>query len=278
VSICVHRWFCGERWAGFACGLLLAAGTLAVYWPVTGFDFVTLDDPLYVSQTRIVQRGLSWPGVVWAFQCVQGGNWNPLVWLSHMADCQLYGVSPGGHHLTNLLLHVANALLLFQVLRRMTGAIWRSGFAAALFAWHPLHVESVAWVSERKDVLSALFWLLTIWAYVRYVEGRMQNAEASDAKHAPRNTHHATLCYLLSLFFFALGLMSKPMLVTLPFVLLLLDFWPLQRLSFPTLHPAFAPSLHPPSTPLFHLIREKLPFAVLSLAASGLAIWAQQNV
>ena len=189
------------------------------YWPVCHFGYVNLDDPLYVYQTRMVQRGLSWPGVIWAFQCVEGGNWNPLVWLSHMADCQLYGVTPGGHHVTSLLLHSANVWLLFLVLRRMTGAIWRSGFAAALFAWHPLHVESVAWVSERKDVLSTLFWLLAIWAYARYAEvqslkPKVQSQESAASRQAsgtpatdngPRTTDHATRYYLISLSFLRAG-------------------------------------------------------------------------
>ncbi|HZQ47645.1 MAG TPA: hypothetical protein VFC07_11565, partial [Verrucomicrobiae bacterium] len=161
----------GNRERRLVClvGLVLAFGTLAAYWPVRHFKFVNLDDPLYVYQTHMVRQGLSWAGFVWAFQNVLGGNWNPLVWLSHMADCQLFQLSPGGHHLTNLLLHIANVLLLFLFLNRTTGAVWRSGFAAALFAWHPLHVESVAWVSERKDVLSTLFWLLTMLAYELYV-------------------------------------------------------------------------------------------------------------
>src|ERR1022692_540749 len=157
-----------EGWLVCLLGLMLALGTLACYWPARHFDFVNLDDPTYVYQCRMVQRGLSWPGVAWAFKCVEGGNWNPLVWLSHMADCQLYGLKPGGHHVTNLLLHTANVLLLFLVFKSMTGALWRSAFVAAIFAWHPMHVESVAWVSERKDVLSTLFWLLTMWAYAGF--------------------------------------------------------------------------------------------------------------
>jgi len=273
----------GHRERRLVClvGLMLTFGTLACYWPVRHFDYVNLDDPLYVYQTRMVQQGLSWPGVIWAFQCIKGGNWNPLVWLSHMADCQLYGVTPGGHHLTNLLLHSANVWLLFLVLKRMTGAIWRSGFAAAIFAWHPLHVESVAWVSERKDVLSTLFWLLTIWAYVRYAEqseGGTQKAESSHTPYASRITQHASCYYGLALFFFALGLMCKPMLVTLPFVLLLLDYWPLRRLSFPPLHHSITPPPQPSTPPLLRLLLEKLPFAVLSLAVGALAVWAQQNV
>src|ERR1017187_7691058 len=181
----------------------------------------------------------------WAFTSSFSSNWHPLTWLSHMLDCQLYGLRPAGHHITNLLFHIANSLLLFGLLRRLTGVIWPSAFAAALFALHPLHVESVAWVSERKDVLSAFFFILTVWTYARYAVvqsqggevqspkpkvqsrekgSRSQNAESSSTLHAP-------LFYLLSLFFFALGLMSKPMLVTLPFVLLLLDYWPLGRLQ-----------------------------------------------
>jgi hypothetical protein len=223
-----------QRWGSLIGCLILTFGTLACYWPVCHFDFVNLDDPLYVYQTPIVQRGLSWPGVIWAFKCVKGGNWNPLVWLSHMADCQVYGVTPGGHHVTNLLLHAANALLLFLILNRMTGATWRSGLAAAIFAWHPLHVESVAWVSERKDVLSTFFFMLTLWAYVRYAEvqslkSKVQSQGIGDGSQASESTLHAPRFYLLSLFLFALGLMSKPMLVTLPFVLLLLDYWPLRR-------------------------------------------------
>jgi tetratricopeptide (TPR) repeat protein len=265
-------------------GLALALGTLAGYWPARRLDFVTLDDPLYVTQTAAVKQGLTWPGFVWAFQCVKGGNWNPMVWLSHMADCQLYGVTPGGHHLTNVLLHVANVLLLFALLNRMTGAVWRSGFAAALFAWHPLHVESVAWIAERKDVLSGFFFMLTLWAYVRYAEVHSPQSGGSGQKPEVRSQRSAvripgpesglhlpsSLCYLLSLLFFALGLMSKPMLVTLPLVLLLLDYWPLQRFQLNTQNLTLK-TLSP-------LLLEKLPFMALSLAASALAVWAQQNV
>jgi hypothetical protein len=147
---------------------MLVLGTLACYWPARHFDFVNCDDNSYVYENRIVQQGLSWPGVAWAFKSVQCGNWNPLVWLSHMADCQFYGLRPGGHHVTNLLLHTANALLLFLVFKSMTGAVWRSAFVAAIFAWHPMHVESVAWVSERKDVLCTLFLFPAIWAYAAF--------------------------------------------------------------------------------------------------------------
>src|SRR5438552_16430602 len=156
-------------------------------------------------------RGLTWNGVAWAFTTGHASNWHPLTWLSHMVDVQLYGMHAGGHHLTNLFFHIVNTLLLFGVLHRMTGAVGRSGFVAALFAVHPLHVESVAWVAERKDVLSTLFWMLTLWSYVSYVR-------------EPRRGRYALVLVL-----FALGLMAKPMLVTLPFVLLLLDYWPLDR-------------------------------------------------
>ena len=238
----------GNRDGRLVCllGLILAFATLACYWPVSHFDFINLDDPVYVYRARMVQRGLTWPGVVWAFKCLDGGNWNPLVWLSHMADCQFYGLKAGGHHVTNLVLHIANVLLLFLVLKSLTGAVWRSVLVAAIFALHPLHVESVAWVSERKDVLSTLFLFPALWAYAGYCQ-----ADGTRRKKF----------YLLSLLFFALGLMCKPMLVTLPLLLLLLDYWPLQRTESAR-----------------KLILEKLPFIGLSAAASVLTIWTQHRI
>ena len=191
--------------------LFLIGATLAVFWQVQNHQFVNYDDHVYVTDNSYVQAGLTLKGLSWAFTTTQASNWHPLTWLSHMLDCQLYGLKPAGHHLTSLLFHIANTLLLFLVLKRMTGAIWGSSFVAALFALHPLHVESVAWVAERKDVLSTFFWMLTMWTYVRYVERPRLNR------------------YLLVLVSFALGLMSKPMLVTLPLVMLLLDYWPLGR-------------------------------------------------
>src|SRR6266568_2498958 len=191
--------------------LLLGGITLATFWPVTRHDFIYYDDPDYVTENPHVQAGLNCKSVAWAFSTGHSGNWHPVTWLSHMLDCQVFGLKPGYHHLMNLFFHTANTLLLFLVLERMTAAFWRSAFVATLFALHPLHVESVAWVAERKDVLSAFFGMLTLWAYVRYVE-------------QPRLGR-----YLIALLFFALGLMAKPMLVTLPFALLLLDFWPLGR-------------------------------------------------
>ncbi len=142
--------------------ILLAVVTLALFAPVAGHEFINLDDPDYVTENPQVKAGLTGAGIVWAFTKSHSSNWHPLTWISHMLDCQLYGLKPAGHHVTNLLFHLANTLLLFGLLRRMTGAVWRSAFVAALFAWHPMHVESVAWVAERKDVLSAFFWLLAM--------------------------------------------------------------------------------------------------------------------
>jgi Flp pilus assembly protein TadD len=194
-------------------GVLLALVTLLVYLPVRHYAFVDYDDPDYVTDNPIVQAGLTWSGFQWAFTTGHASNWHPLTWLSHMVDCQLFGLNAGRHHLVNVLFHATNAVLLLLLLWRMTGAFWRSALIAALFAWHPLHVESVAWVAERKDVLSTFFGLLTLMAYVRYAQRRLK------------------VDYLLALFFFACGLMAKPMLVTLPFVFLLLDYWPLRRVT-----------------------------------------------
>ena len=191
---------------------MLGGVTAAVFWQVRHHEFITFDDPIYVTQNLRVQAGLTWENVIWAFQTTSESNWHPLTWLSHMLDCQWFRLNPSGHHLENVCFHLANSLLLFFVFKRMTGARWRSAFVAALFALHPLHVESVAWVAERKDVLSTLFWILTMWAYVRYAE------------------RPNLWIYVLTLGLFALGLMCKPMLVTLPCVLFLLDFWPLGRI------------------------------------------------
>ncbi len=193
--------------------IALAITTIAVFWQVGNHEFISFDDNDYVTENRHVQEGITLKGVVWAFSEPHAHNWHPLTWLSHMLDCQLFGLKPGRHHLVNLFFHVTNTLLLFLILHRMTKGLWQSAFVAGLFALHPLHVESVAWVAERKDVLSTLFWMLTIGAYVYY-------EECPGYKR-----------YLFVLVFFVLGLMSKPMLVTLPFVLLLLDYWPLKRLN-----------------------------------------------
>jgi tetratricopeptide (TPR) repeat protein len=191
--------------------LLLIAANLAVFAPVLSFDFIHYDDPLYVTTNPYIRDGITGDGVRWVFTHEHGGSWHPLTGLSHMLDCELFGLRPGGHHLTSIVLHTVNSLLLFGLLQAATGATWRSGIVALLFAAHPLHVEPVAWVSGRKDVLSTCFAFLSLWAYIAY--GRRGAARR----------------YALALVLFALALMAKPMLVTLPLVFLLLDYWPLGR-------------------------------------------------
>ncbi|HEV8583045.1 MAG TPA: glycosyltransferase family 39 protein [Thermoanaerobaculia bacterium] len=224
--------------------LLLAAAlallTAVAFLPVLENGFVNLDDGLYVTRNFWVRKGFTLGGLAWLWTANVANNWHPLTVLSHMLDCQLFGVTPAGHHLTSLLLHLANVLLLFEVLRRMTGAVWRSASASALFAVHPMHVESVAWVAERKDVLSALFWIAAMGAYQRYA------VRPSLGR------------YLLVALAMALGLLAKPMVVTLPLVLLLLDVWPLGRLRF---EPGWGGRLA-------RLAAEKLPLLALSAAAS----------
>src|SRR5208337_828701 len=193
--------------------LLLVAATLAFYNPIVHNRFIDFDDSSYILQNYPVQSGLTWSAVKWSFTTFHAGFWLPLTWLSHALDCQLFGLNPIGHHYTNLLLHAANAVLLFLLLRQATGFTWRSLAVAALFALHPLHVESVAWAAERKNVLSTLFFFLALHAYDRY---------ARTGRHS---------LYLWVTVYFALGLMAKPQVVTLPFVLLLWDYWPLQRMG-----------------------------------------------
>ena len=185
------------------CYALLALITMAVYLPVTQADFLTFDDFAYLTNNPRVQAGLTRESVRWAFTRAHVANWHPLTWLSHMLDCQLFGLKPAGHHLTSLLFHTTNTLLLFGLLKGLTGAFWRSALVAALFALHPLHVESVAWAAERKDVLSTCFFLLTLWAYVRNAECGVRSAESGNTQPAPRTTHHATRFYFLALVFFA---------------------------------------------------------------------------
>ena len=213
--------------------VLLTLVTLLVYLPVRHYAFVNFDDPDYVTENPMVQAGLTWSGFQWAFTTWHASNWHPLTWLSHMVDCQLFGLNAGGHHLVNVLFHATNAVLLFLLLLRLTSALWQSAFIAALFAWHPLHVESVAWVAERKDVLSAFFGLLTLMAYVCYAQGVTSGMWQVTRTNSIRSrvTCPASRYYSLALLFFALGLMAKPMLVTLPFVFLLLDYWPLRRVT-----------------------------------------------
>lgn len=231
--------------------VLLAAATLAVYGPVGGHGFVAFDDMAYFSDNPPVRQGLTWEGVGWAFTTGHVANWHPVTWLSHMVDCQLFGLNAGAHHLVNVLLHIANSVLLYGVLKRMTSAVWPSALVAALFAWHPLHVESVAWASERKDVLSTFFWILTMAAYGRYT----------------RRPGWRT--YVWVLLWFALGLMAKPMLVTLPFVLLLLDYWPLGRLTWA--------GGAADGRRWGGLLAEKIPLFVLSLASSVVTLAVQSH-
>ena len=232
---------------------LLSAAILIVYFQVRSFEFVNFDDPAYVVNNDFVKKGLSREGFQRAFQSVSAGNWHPLTMISHMADVELYGMDAGGHHWNNVLLHLANSLLLFGVLRFMTGSVWRSGLAAGLFALHPLHVESVAWISERKDVLSTFFLMLTLWSYTHYVR------------------KFKFVWYILSFFFFMLGLMSKPMLVTLPFILLLLDFWPFKRI--------FSGEKSHCGKVGFNarVIWEKIPFLLLTLVFSAVTFAVQKQ-
>ena len=271
--------------------LSLIMFTTAVYWQVKDHRFISFDDDDYVTENAYVKKGVTLDGLLWAFTATHAHNWHPLTWLSHMLDVELFGLKPGWHHLMNLIFHVANTLLLFLILHRMTKALWQSAFVAALFALHPLHVESIAWVAERKDVLSTFFWMLTMRAYAYYVE-------------QPKVQR-----YLFVLLFFALGLMAKPMLVTLPFVLLLLDYWPLHRLQ-PVKHEEYSPAHAEKSKKpakkkqqiiskessdtekkkaftdiryfswpyLKPLVREKIPLFLLIVLFSATTLYAQQRV
>jgi protein O-mannosyl-transferase len=250
----------------------LALVTFALYWPVRHYDFVEYDDPEYVSENQTVRNGLTWDGLVWSFVDAHASNWHPVTWLSHMLDCQLFGLHPGAHHMVNLVLHAANAALLFLLLRSMTGAFWRSAIVAALFAWHPLRVESVAWISERKDVLSGFFFMLTLWSYSKYASCRAKaEPGAEPVNGSPPNaglsSPSSNSWYYTTLAFFVMGLLSKPMLVTVPMVMLLLDYWPLKRWSG---------GLLPPRIPMT-LLREKLPFLCFAMLAALLTVFAQKS-
>jgi Flp pilus assembly protein TadD len=239
----------------YLAAVVLATLVLSIYWQVGGHDFVNIDDSLYVTENPVVLQGLAVEGVSWAISTFHAGNWHPLTWLSHMLDVELFGPSPGWHHRMNVLFHLLNTEFLFFVLWRMTGGPWRSVLVAALFGVHPLHVESVAWVAERKDLLSTLFWILTMGAYLGYVRrpGRGR--------------------YILVVVTFALGLMSKPMLVTLPFVLLLLDWWPLGRLVPPDA--AHVPRWRISGSVLSRLLSEKVPLFLLSAISCAVTYRAQ---
>ena len=232
-----------DRGFWICAGLTLAI--ILVYYQAGTHNFIGLDDSLYVVENPNIKAGITLKSVEWAFTTGYCANWHPLTWLSLMPDWQLFDLNAGGFHFTNLIFHIANTLLLFIVLKLMTNAIWSSAFAAALFALHPLHVESVAWVSERKDVLSTFFWLLTMWAYVRYAK-------------KPK-----IISYILMVIFFVLGLMSKPMAVTLPFVLLLLDYWPLARLGT--------------KRSLTYLLIEKIPLFAMVIISSIITFIVQKK-
>ena len=239
-----------RRWVIVCVCIFLALLTWIVFGQTLWHDFINYDDPRYVYQNTKITSGLNIAGIAWAFTHIHSENWHPLTTITHMLDCSLYGLKAGGHHFTNVLLHTVAVVLLFLVLQQMTGALWKSAFVAAVFAIHPLHVESVAWVAERKDVLSSVFFMVTLLAYVHYAR-------------AP-----STWRYLMVAFVFALGLMSKPMLVTVPFVLLLLDYWPLGRITDRRSHPGHQ---------LLSLLVEKIPLIALSVISSVVTFVVQRG-
>ncbi len=292
---------CRSRFQTWLIVALLLLVTIAPYWPATQCDFVNYDDSDFVTANLHIQGGLSWEGVKWAFSNTeQAAYWAPLMWLSHMLAWQLFGSNPWGHHLINVLLHATNTALVFLLFRRMTGATWRSLMVAALFGLHPVHVESVVWVTERKDVLSACFGLLTLFFYARYAQkvasGEFPHPASGSRPSSPSPSvksvlsvaknpcsceadvrlqsvaTHSALDYGLALFFFACGLMSKAMLVTWPFVMLLLDYWPLRRFQLSASVPSVAKN-----PGLWRLVFEKIPFFALAVAASVVTFVVQKH-
>ena len=237
--------------------VFIVLATISVYGKIYTHDFIGYDDDKYVTQNYYVGQGLSKESVIWAFSSTHASNWHPITWLSHMLDVKLFGLNPGAHHLTNLFFHLCNSLLLFIVFRNMTACVWRSGVVAIMFSIHPLHVESVAWVAERKDVISTFFWVLTLWCYARYTQ-------------KPRMTR-----YLSVVGFFILGLMSKPMVVTLPFVLLLLDYWPLKRIQAGKTYGHA--DKHNAGLPLRRLVYEKIPLLVLAGISCTITLLVQMK-
>ena len=302
----LDRWLARNGAATAVCSLL-AVLLVIVFGQTLWADFIDLDDAHYVFQNSHVRDGLSWGGIAWSFSHRYQANWHPLTWISHMLDWQLFGPWAGGHHLTSIVLHALTAMVLFLALRRLTGRMGPSALVAILFAIHPLRAESVAWVAERKDVLSGLFFALALWAYARYVARRRgvlstqylvpttesgvanresQGQVSEPAALGPDNcvlsteccvpgTNHGTYWYALVWILFALGLMAKPMLVTLPFVLLLLDFWPLRRTAGV---PALAGDCGKRRLKsILQLFVEKLPFFTLSVTSCAVTIWAQSE-
>lgn len=245
--------------------ILLIAFTLFAYWPVQHNEFINFDDDLYITDNQWVKAGLTFESFIWAVDFNDSGYWQPLTWLSHMLDVSLFGLEPAGHHLTNLGIHLASALLLFWFFFRTTGQLYRSAFIAGLFALHPLNVESVAWAASRKNLLSTFFWMLSLFFYVRY-------CESPTLKR-----------YVMILLIFVMGLMVKPMLVTLPFVFLLLDYWPLRRLRVNVLQRYASGLLEGEATQdskgnLLQLVMEKVPFLAFSSASIGVSILSSQQI
>src|SRR6202022_2434556 len=250
-----------SRWSLVASCIFLIALTWVVFGQTFRHQFINYDDPLYVLDNAHVRAGLTWHGIEWAFTHVHSQNWHPLTTISHMLDCQLFGLNPGAHHLVNVFWHSVAALLLFIFLQQTTGSVWRSAFVAGLFTIHPLRVESVAWIAERKDVLSGAFFMLTLLAYVRYTR-------------APSVSRYVLLAIL-----FACGLLSKPMLVTLPFVLLLLDYWPLRRFAESSSFKSKSKTLRwwDRQSIQRRLILEKIPFLAFSPASSRARFLVQRQ-
>ncbi len=250
-----------DRFSRLAIAAALAVITLAVFWPVQHYDFINLDDPSYASDSPVVRAGLTWPSVHWAFTSKDPYAGNPLTTISYLVDSQLFGVNAAAFHRTNLLLHLVNTVLFFLLLQRLTNLLWPSACVAALFAWHPLHVEAVAWVSARKDLLSAFFWFGAVWFYAGYAQslGSGHVEKWKTEKPLARPLSHPLTFYLVSLVLFTFGLLAKSTLVTLPFFLLLLDWWPLRRFQFSTLTAQ--------RSAVVRLLLEKVPFAILGLVA-----------
>jgi tetratricopeptide (TPR) repeat protein len=232
--------------------LFLTIAVLAIYWQVDGHQFINYDDEDYILTNSRLQLGFTVENIHWLLTSSYASNWHPITWFSHILDVKLFGINPAGHHFVNVALHTINSILLFLFLRRFTGSIWRSAAVAVLFAIHPLNVESVAWIAERKNVLSSTFWIITLYLYAKFTERK------------------SIRFYILAIFAFTLGLMSKQMLVSIPFVLLLLDYWPLQRISG-------KPPKYLRSSEFKWLLLEKVPFLFLAVAASGIALISQQN-
>ena len=238
--------------------LVLIGVTLSIFWQTAGHQFINFDDPLYVTNNPHVKGGFTGKNIAWAFTTTTASNWHPLTWLSHMADVEIFGLNPWGHHLTSVFIHTASTLLLFWLLAQITMAPWQSLFVAVLFALHPLHIESVAWVAERKDVLSGFFWMLTLLCYAGYVK------------------HRTVKFYFLTLFSFVFGLLAKPMLVTLPLVMIFMDYWPFSRFQSEEI-PDGAGGLNRACETLLTLLKEKIPFFLLSLLSALVTIYAQKS-